>query len=101
MGTDAVGGLTASATSSESIGLTAPSTAGTYYYGAGRRVAPRGQEETQGGREQRQRRLRAEVDHVSGSIALGAPGAPGLLVVDIHVAGSRGTGGSRWRTRRG
>ena len=34
MGTDAVGGLTASATSSESIGLTAPSTAGTYYYGA-------------------------------------------------------------------
>ena len=34
MGTDAVGGLAASATSSESISLTAPSTAGTYYYGA-------------------------------------------------------------------
>ena len=34
MGTDAVGALAASATSSESIGLTAPSSAGTYYYGA-------------------------------------------------------------------
>ena len=34
VGTDAVGGLAASATSSESISLTAPSTAGTYYYGA-------------------------------------------------------------------
>ena len=34
MGTDAVGALAASATSIESIGLTAPSTAGTYYYGA-------------------------------------------------------------------
>ena len=33
-GTAAVGGLAASATSSESINLTAPSTAGTYYYGA-------------------------------------------------------------------
>ena len=34
VGTDAVGGLAAEATSSESIDLTAPSTAGTYYYGA-------------------------------------------------------------------
>ncbi len=34
VGTDAVGGLTASATSSESISLTAPSSGGTYYYGA-------------------------------------------------------------------
>ena len=34
VGTDAVSGLAASATSSESISLTAPSTAGTYYYGA-------------------------------------------------------------------
>ena len=34
VGTDAVGRLAASATSSESIRLTAPSTAGTYYYGA-------------------------------------------------------------------
>ena len=34
VGTAAVGGLAASATSSESISLTAPSTAGTYYYGA-------------------------------------------------------------------
>ncbi|MCZ0943013.1 MAG: hypothetical protein OXJ53_08150 [Gammaproteobacteria bacterium] len=34
VGTDAVGGLAASATSPESISLTAPSTAGTYYYGA-------------------------------------------------------------------
>ena len=34
VGTDAVGALTASATSSESINLTAPATAGTYYYGA-------------------------------------------------------------------
>ena len=33
-GTDAVGGLSAGATSSESIDLTAPATAGTYYYGA-------------------------------------------------------------------
>ena len=33
-GTDAVGGLSAGATSDESIDLTAPSTAGTYYYGA-------------------------------------------------------------------
>ena len=33
-GTDSVGGLSAGATSSESISLTAPSTAGTYYYGA-------------------------------------------------------------------
>ena len=33
-GTDPVGGLAASGTSAESIGLTAPSTAGTYYYGA-------------------------------------------------------------------
>ncbi len=33
-GTDAVGGLGAGATSSESIDLTAPSTAGTHYYGA-------------------------------------------------------------------
>ena len=34
VGTDAVGALAASGTSSESIDLTAPSTAGTYYYGA-------------------------------------------------------------------
>ncbi len=34
VGTDAVGGLAAGATSSESIDITAPSTAGTYYYGA-------------------------------------------------------------------
>ena len=34
VGTDAVGGLVAGATSPESISLTAPSTAGTYYYGA-------------------------------------------------------------------
>ena len=34
VGTDAVGGLAASATSPESISLTAPSTADTYYYGA-------------------------------------------------------------------
>ena len=34
MGTDAVGALSASGTSAESIDLTAPSTAGRYYYGA-------------------------------------------------------------------
>ena len=34
VGTDAVGVLAASRTSSESIGLTAPSSVGTYYYGA-------------------------------------------------------------------
>ena len=34
VGTDPVGGLAASGTSSESINLTAPSSAGTYYYGA-------------------------------------------------------------------
>ena len=34
VGTDPVSGLAASGTSPESIGLTAPSTAGTYYYGA-------------------------------------------------------------------
>ena len=34
VGTDAVGGLSAGATSRESISLTAPSSAGTYYYGA-------------------------------------------------------------------
>ena len=34
VGTDAVGALAASATSSASVDLTAPSTAGTYYYGA-------------------------------------------------------------------
>ena len=34
VGTDAVGGLTASGASAESIGLTAPSATGTYYYGA-------------------------------------------------------------------
>ena len=34
VGTDAVGGLAAGATSPESISLTAPSSAGTYYYGA-------------------------------------------------------------------
>ena len=34
VGTDGVGTLAASGSSSESIGLTAPSTAGTYYYGA-------------------------------------------------------------------
>ena len=34
VGTDAVGGLAASGTSAESISLTAPSAAGTYYYGA-------------------------------------------------------------------
>ena len=34
VGTDAVGGLSAGATSPESISLTAPSTADTYYYGA-------------------------------------------------------------------
>ena len=34
VGTDAVGTLAATGTSSESISLTAPSTAGTYYYGA-------------------------------------------------------------------
>ena len=34
VGTDAVGALAASGSSAESIGLTAPATAGTYYYGA-------------------------------------------------------------------
>ena len=34
VGTDSVGGLEASVTSNESISLTAPSSAGTYYYGA-------------------------------------------------------------------
>ena len=34
MGTDAVSALSASGTSDESIDLTAPSSAGTYYYGA-------------------------------------------------------------------
>ena len=34
VGTDSVGGLAASGSSPESINLTAPSTAGTYYYGA-------------------------------------------------------------------
>ena len=34
VGTDAVGALAASGTSAESVSLTAPSTAGTYYYGA-------------------------------------------------------------------
>ena len=34
VGTDSVGGLSASGTSAESIPLTAPSSAGTYYYGA-------------------------------------------------------------------
>ena len=34
VGTDAVGALSASATSAESIGLTAPASAGRYYYGA-------------------------------------------------------------------
>ena len=34
VGTDAVGALAASATSDESIDLTAPSSVGTYYYGA-------------------------------------------------------------------
>ena len=34
VGTDAVGSLSTSGTSSESIGLTAPDTPGTYYYGA-------------------------------------------------------------------
>ena len=34
VGTDAVGGLSASGTNAESIVLTAPSSAGTYYYGA-------------------------------------------------------------------
>ena len=34
VGTDAVAGLAASGTSDESVSLTAPSTAGTYYYGA-------------------------------------------------------------------
>ena len=34
VGTDAVSSLNASATSAESIGITAPSTAGAYYYGA-------------------------------------------------------------------
>ena len=34
VGTDAVGALSASGTSAESISLTAPTTAGTYYYGA-------------------------------------------------------------------
>ncbi len=34
VGTDSVSGLAASATSSESISLTAPSSSGTYYYGA-------------------------------------------------------------------
>ena len=34
VGTDAVGSLAASGTSDESIGLTAPASVGTYYYGA-------------------------------------------------------------------
>ena len=34
VGTDAVGALAASGTSNESVGLTAPASAGTYYYGA-------------------------------------------------------------------
>ncbi len=75
-GTDAVSGLAASGTSAESISLTAPSTAGTYYYGAC-------------------------VDSVTGesvtdnncssavSITVGDPSAPDLVVSAFTVGNSR------------
>ena len=80
-GTDVVGGLSASGTSAESIRLTAPSTAGTYYYGAC-------------------------VDSVSGesntgnncssgvAVAVGTPPAPDLVVGSPSVDDSSPTTGA-------
>ena len=80
-GTDVVGGLSASGTSAESIRLTAPSTAGTYYYGAC-------------------------VDSVSGesnttnncssgmAVTVGTPPAPDLVVGSPSVFGSSPTAGA-------
>ena len=81
VGTDSVGGLSASGTSAESISVTAPSTAGTYYYGAC-------------------------VDSVSGesntgnncssgvAVAVGTPPAPDLVVGSPSVDDSSPTTGA-------
>ncbi len=81
MGTDSVGGLSASGTSAESISVTAPSTAGTYHYGAC-------------------------VDSVSGesdttnncssgvAVAVGTPPAPDLVVGSPSVDDSSPTTGA-------
>ena len=81
VGTDAVGSLSASATSAESIGLTAPSNAGTYYYGACV-DAVTGESDT--------------TDNCSSAVAItvGAAGEPDLVVESPSVSDSSPTAGA-------
>ena len=71
VGTDPVGGLAASGTSNESIGLTAPSSAGTYYYGAC--VDPLSGESNTG-------------NNCSGAVAVTVVERPDLVVRDVLVS---------------
>ena len=70
VGTDPVGGLAASGTSNESIDLTAPSSAGTYYYGAC--VDPLSGESNTG-------------NNCSGAVAVTVVERPDLVVGDVLV----------------
>ena len=70
VGTAPVGGLAASGTSNESIGLTAPSSAGTYYYGAC--VDPLSGESNTG-------------NNCSGAVAVTVVERPDLVVRDVSV----------------
>ena len=71
VGTDPVGGLAASGTSNESIDLTAPSSAGTYYYGAC--VDPLSGESNTG-------------NNCSGAVAVTVVERPDLVVRDVSVS---------------
>ncbi len=86
VGTDAVGGLSAAGTSDESISLTAPSSAGTYYYGACV-VSVSGESDTQNN-------CSAAV-----TVSVGAAPAPDLVVDAPTVSPSSPTAGASFTLR--
>ena len=79
VGTDSVGGLAASAASNESIELTAPSSAGTYYYGAC--VEPVSGEDSTG-------------NNCSDAVAVTVVERPDLVVEQLSVSNSNPDAGA-------
>ena len=79
VGTDSVGGLAASGTSNESIELTAPSSAGTYYYGAC--VEPVSGEDSTG-------------NNCSDAVQVKVVERPDLVVEQLSVSNSRPDAGA-------
>ena len=84
VGTDRVGGLAASGTSSESFDLTAPSSAGTYYYGAC--VEPVSGESDTG-------------NNCSDAVAVTVVERPDLVVRDVSVSDSSPDAGTSFTLR--